>query len=123
MAESPPTTFRQASCSIVNAMGKDHMGEEQFYFRYTWCLNPILSIEELFDHLRDEVHHFATLTDWQREESVINIYLFVCAVACTLDDYIGRRLLSTSALRGRLVRFGFILKALEALLYMIEWVR
>src|SRR5207249_5384660 len=104
-------------------MSEHHIAEEQFYSRYTWCLNPILSIEELFDHLRDEVHHSATLTGWQREESVINIYLFVCAVACTLDDYIGRRLLSTSAFRRRLVRFSFVLTALESLVSIIEWLR
>src|SRR5690349_23929411 len=76
--------FRKDSCLIVNAVREHHIEEEQFYSRYGWCLNPILSIEELFDHLRDEVNHSATLTEWQREESVINIYLFVCAVACTL---------------------------------------
>ena len=32
-------------------MSEHHIAEEQFYSRYTWCLNPILSIEELFDHL------------------------------------------------------------------------
>ena len=111
------------SCLIGNAVREHHIEEEQFYSRYTWCLNPILSIEELFDHLRDEVHHSATLTGWQREESVINIYLFVCAVACTLDDYIGRRLLSTSAFRRRLVRFSFVLTALESVVSIIEWLR
>jgi hypothetical protein len=67
-------------------MSKSHNAEEQFYSGYAWCLNPILSIEELFDHLKDEVRDSAALVEWQREESIINIYLFVCAIACTLDD-------------------------------------
>src|SRR5439155_5628956 len=104
-------------------MREHHIEEEQFYSRYTWCLNPILSIEELFDHLTDEVHHSATLRDWQREESIINIYLFVCAIACTLDDYIGRRLLNTSSVRSRLPGFGFMITAAEQLVRVIEWIR
>src|SRR5438552_11484249 len=104
-------------------MREHHIEEEQFYSRYTWCLNPILSIEELFDHLKDEVHHSAILTDWQREESIINIYLFVCAIACTLDDYLGRRLLNTSPLRTRLRRFAFMIAAAERLLRILEWIR
>jgi hydroxymethylpyrimidine pyrophosphatase-like HAD family hydrolase/hypoxanthine phosphoribosyltransferase len=104
-------------------MTEHHIEEERFYSRYGWCLNPILSIEELHTHLSDEVHHSVTLTGWQREESIINIYLFVCAMACTLDDYIGRRLLNTSALRSRLPRFGFLFTAAESVLRVIEWIR
>src|SRR5439155_15643106 len=51
------------------------------------------------------------------------IYLFVCAIVCTLDDYVGRRLLNTSALRRRLSRFGFVITAAEGVLRILEWIR
>jgi hydroxymethylpyrimidine pyrophosphatase-like HAD family hydrolase/orotate phosphoribosyltransferase len=104
-------------------MSKHHSAEEQFYSRYAWCLNPILSIEELFDHLNDEVHSSSSVTGWRREESVINIYLFVCAVACTLDDYAARRILNLAPLRNRLPKLWLVITAVERIVRAIEWIR
>ena len=104
-------------------MSEHHIAEEQFYSRYAWCLNPILSIEELLNHLNDEVHSSSSLTGWHKEESVINIYLFVCAIACTLDDYAARRILNLAPLRNRLPKLGLMIAALERIVLAIEWIR
>src|SRR2546430_14199129 len=66
--------------------------ESDFYAPYDWCLNPILSVGELFQRLGEELDRYESLrVDWQREECKINVYLFVCAIACTVDDYLSSR--------------------------------
>ncbi len=68
------------------------LSEEQFYAAYSWCLNPVLSLSDLFRRLGEELDRYDGLQwEWQREESRINLYLFVCAIACTLDDYLAWR--------------------------------
>ena len=67
----------------------DERTEEAFYTSYGWCLNPFLSVRELFQRLREDLKRVAAL-DWQREECRINVYLFSCAIACTVDDYLAR---------------------------------
>jgi hydroxymethylpyrimidine pyrophosphatase-like HAD family hydrolase/hypoxanthine phosphoribosyltransferase len=61
---------------------------DEFYSRYEWCLNPILSIRELAARMTEELDRCESLSvPWQRAESAINMYLFACAIACTWDDY------------------------------------
>ncbi|PYO80962.1 MAG: hypothetical protein DMD65_14095 [Gemmatimonadetes bacterium] len=67
----------------------DERTEEAFYTSYGWCLNPFLPVRELFQRLREDLNRVAAL-DWQREECRINVYLFSCAIACTVDDYLAR---------------------------------
>src|SRR5271169_2575583 len=65
------------------------LSEEQFYSLYDWCINPVLSLSDLFIRLREELNRCTKLqVSWQREECKINIYLFACAIACTVDDYV-----------------------------------
>jgi hydroxymethylpyrimidine pyrophosphatase-like HAD family hydrolase/orotate phosphoribosyltransferase len=65
---------------------------QQFYSRYGWCVNPLLSLQELLYRLGEEMESAkAASKDWERQEHRINIYLFACAIACTIDDYLGRR--------------------------------
>src|SRR2546430_17650366 len=62
--------------------------ESDFYAPYDWCLNPILSVGELFQRLGEELDRYESLrVDWQREECKINVYLFVCPIACPSDAY------------------------------------
>ncbi|HVH31811.1 MAG TPA: HAD hydrolase family protein [bacterium] len=80
--------------------------EREFYAFYDWCLNPILSVRELFRRLTEELNRHGDLrVDWQRHESTINLYLFICAIACTVDDYLAWRPWNLSALAARLPRF------------------
>jgi hydroxymethylpyrimidine pyrophosphatase-like HAD family hydrolase len=40
----------------------------------------------------EELRRYESLgPDWQREESRINLYLLLCAISCTLDDYLAYR--------------------------------
>lgn len=65
------------------------LSESEFYALYSWCLNPILSITDLGKRFLEELDRYPQLVAaWQREESRINLYLFVCAIACTVDDYL-----------------------------------
>jgi hydroxymethylpyrimidine pyrophosphatase-like HAD family hydrolase/adenine/guanine phosphoribosyltransferase-like PRPP-binding protein len=62
--------------------------EHQFYSRYSWCLNSPLTVEDLLLRFQEELDRYEALDGWQREESRTNLYLFVCAVACTADDHL-----------------------------------
>lgn len=69
------------------ARGATALSEEQFYSPYAWCLNPRLSVRDLFDRLREELGRFEGLVlSWQQEESLVNLYLFVCAIGCSVAD-------------------------------------
>ena len=56
-----------------------HSAEEVFYSRYDWCLNPILSVQELLHRFAEEINDYPAFGGWQREECQINLYLFACA--------------------------------------------
>src|SRR3989442_8064388 len=97
-------------------MGYAGVAEDRFYSRYDWCLNPILSIEQLLDRFQDEVDTFPSLEGWRREESKINLYLFACAIACTADDYFGPKRPPLSLRYSRVPQLRFLLAAAEWLL-------
>ena len=88
--------------------------EEQFYSRYDWCLNPILSVRELIHRFKQELDAFPASWGWQREEIKINLYLFACAIACTADDYFNLGLVDFAPLCSRLPR-------LRPFLGPVEW--
>ena len=77
--------------------------EEPFFEAYRWCLNPILSLRELLRHLGEEIETYSAngAAGWQGEERRINQYLFACAIACTVDDYLAARPRSLAALARR----------------------
>ena len=69
--------------------------ERQFFNSYDWCLNPALTLRELFLRLHEEIQKYDALdVAWQREECRINLYLFTCAIACTMDDWMAPRWLN-----------------------------
>src|SRR5262249_12961650 len=71
----------------VQSMGEAALAERRFYSLYAWCLNPILSVRDLLDRLGEELGRMELWdVPWQREESMINVYLLACAVACSIDD-------------------------------------
>src|ERR1043166_9737718 len=95
-------------------MANPFTAEEQFYSRYDWCLNPILSVRELIHRFEQELDAFPASDGWQREEMKINLYLFACAIACTADDYFNQRLVDFAPLYSRLPH-------LRTLLGPVEW--
>lgn len=88
--------------------------EEQFYSRYGWCLNPVLSVEDLFRRFREEIDSYEALSGWQREESKANLYLFACAIACTADDYFAVRWLNLKPLTSRLPKLRPAISAVQS---------
>jgi hydroxymethylpyrimidine pyrophosphatase-like HAD family hydrolase len=95
--------------------------EREFYTHYEWCLNPILSVRELFQRLTEELNRYGNLrVDWQRDESIINQYLFVCATACTVDDYLAWRPWNLASVAARVPRFRRAVALVQAVLN-ISW--
>jgi hypothetical protein len=66
--------------------------EADFYDAHAWCLNPVLSVREQRERLRETWERLRT-TDiaWQQEECWINLYLLLCSLDCTVSDYLAYR--------------------------------
>ena len=96
----------RATLPITPRPTESAASEREFYAFYDWCLNPILSVRELVQRLIEELNRYGVLrVDWQRCESTINQYLFICALACTVDDYLARRPWNLSVVGARFPRF------------------
>jgi hydroxymethylpyrimidine pyrophosphatase-like HAD family hydrolase/orotate phosphoribosyltransferase len=95
-------------------MTDTQIAEQDFYSRYSWCLNGPLSVEELLRRLREELDYYKTLSGWQREESKANLYLFVCAIACTADDYFALRWVNLKPLSARIPKFRKLLSSFQS---------
>lgn len=91
----------------------DHGPEQDFYARYEWCLNPLQPLGQLLARLGDELRWFPALaTEWQQQESRINIYLLTCAISCTVADSLSPRLPSFAKLALRWPRAGFAVETI-----------
>ncbi|MDE3056859.1 MAG: HAD hydrolase family protein [Bacteroidota bacterium] len=91
--------------------------EEQFYSFYEWCLNPLLTVRELFQRLYEELDRFSSLRqEWQKEESMINVYLFVCAVGCAVDDFLAVRRWKLHKLKERFPFWSIVFSISEWIL-------
>lgn len=90
--------------------------DDRFYSAYRWCLNPMLSVRELVQHLGEELESYRAngATGWQGEERRINLYLFTCAIACTLDDYLATRPWSLRSLARRFATAGPMTKVTQS---------
>ncbi len=90
---------------------------ERFHSGYRWTLNPLLTLRDLLTHLGEELERYASTTsEWELEEHRINFYLFSCAIACLLDDYLGARRWDLRNLAERAGRLRQPLLATEAIL-------
>ena len=63
----------------------------------------MLRLQDLLQHLGTEIERYRAdgSAGWQGEERRINLYLFACAIACTLDDYLSARPWSLAAVARR----------------------
>jgi hydroxymethylpyrimidine pyrophosphatase-like HAD family hydrolase/orotate phosphoribosyltransferase len=97
--------MRATLAGVVRSADRTGPSEREFYASYEWCLNPILSVRELFHRLTEEMDRHEDLgIGWQREECRINMYLFICAIACTVDDYLAWRPWNLSPVVARFPR-------------------
>jgi hydroxymethylpyrimidine pyrophosphatase-like HAD family hydrolase len=80
----------QVLASESSGLRPDVGSEEEFYSFYGWALDPVLSVFDLFEHLRESLNQLYSLdVPWQIEECKTNLYLFASALTCTVDDYLG----------------------------------
>src|SRR5437588_12027753 len=62
--------------------------EWNFYRAYPWCLNAFPRLREVIGFLKGELLRLDEVgEDWQRAEVMTNVFLFSCAIADTVDDY------------------------------------
>ena len=109
--------MRETLVDASRPAGRTGPAGREFYARYDWCLNPALSLRDLFLRLREELDRWDDLAaGWQRDESRINLYLFVCAIACTVDDYLAWRPWNLAAIAGRVPRARALVRPAQALL-------
>jgi hypothetical protein len=66
-------------------------GHESFLARYAWTIDPVPSLRDLSLRLAEEIERYEGLSGWEAQESRINLYLFSCAIACTIDDHLAAR--------------------------------
>lgn len=76
----------------------------RFFEGYGWCLNPMLSLRDQLLHLGEEIARYQSSlgASWEKEEHRINLHLFACAIACTLDDYLSARPWNLAAVTRRI---------------------
>jgi hydroxymethylpyrimidine pyrophosphatase-like HAD family hydrolase len=80
----------QLHVSEFRGLRPDVASEERFYSFYKWALDPVLSVRDLFEHLRESLNQLNALSvPWQIEECKANVYLLASALTCTVDDYLG----------------------------------
>jgi hydroxymethylpyrimidine pyrophosphatase-like HAD family hydrolase len=80
----------QVPVSELRRFRPDVSSEENFYSFYGWALDPVLSVRDLFGHFGESLNQLNSLhVPWQIEECKANLYLFACALTCTVDDYLG----------------------------------
>ncbi|HEV8713329.1 MAG TPA: HAD hydrolase family protein [Candidatus Binatia bacterium] len=105
LSRSRATLSGEKPMSGLRCNDRARLAEAQFYSSYSWCLNPLLSLRDLFRRLREELDRYEGLqAGWQREECKINVYLFICAIACTADDYLAWQPWDLSSVSMRLPR-------------------
>jgi hydroxymethylpyrimidine pyrophosphatase-like HAD family hydrolase len=84
------TIGTQVPVSELSGLQPDVGAEEEFYSFCGWALDPVLSVFDLFKHLRESLMQLSSLqVPWQIEDCKTNLYLFACALTCTVDDYLG----------------------------------
>jgi hydroxymethylpyrimidine pyrophosphatase-like HAD family hydrolase len=90
---------------------------EEFYSAYAWCLDPVPSLGDLLRRLGEDLERYETRREgWEREECRINLYLFACAIACTVDDYLASRPCDLGTLAARFPAWRRAVTAADATL-------
>lgn len=97
-SDGAPSTSRPG-----DEAGRAPFPDLDFYLDYDWCLNPVLTVEEMQMHLREELERMEAATqDWRREEHLVNAYLLASGLSCTLADFLARRVRPFGSLPERL---------------------
>jgi hydroxymethylpyrimidine pyrophosphatase-like HAD family hydrolase len=63
--------------------------ELDFYQRFSWCLNPIPTVEETVAHLDEELARLQMSGEaWHMMEVMTNIFLLSCTILNSIEDYV-----------------------------------
>ncbi len=85
-----------------------------FFSRFGWCLNPVLSVEDLRRRALESWHLLQSSTEeWQRRECRVNLYLLLCALDCTIGDYLSYRRWKLDGLARRFSLPGGLIAAVR----------
>jgi hydroxymethylpyrimidine pyrophosphatase-like HAD family hydrolase len=92
------------AASVLQYDVRPDAAEDAFFSAYAWCLNPMLTLRQQMQHLTEEIDRYRAggAPAWRMDEHRINLYLFTCAIACTLDDYLAERPWNLAALTRRI---------------------
>src|SRR5262245_28249876 len=121
LSRNPPRLGESRNCEMpaggVHGNDRTRLVEAQFYAAYSWCLNPLLSLRDLYQRLCEELNRYEKLQiGWQRAECMINVYLFICAIACTADDYLARQPCDLSSLSLSLPSSDWVVGLIQSIL-------
>jgi len=116
------TTSPQVRASEeLNGLRPDVGSEDSFYSCYGWALDPVLSVRDLFAHLRASLNQLNSLNvPWQIEECKTNVYLFASALTCTVDDYLAETPPDLSNISRRFPRLQIPLLPLQKIVNVVH---
>jgi hydroxymethylpyrimidine pyrophosphatase-like HAD family hydrolase len=116
------TTSPQVHASEeLNGLRPDVGSEDSFYSCYGWALDPVLSVRDLFAHLRESLNQLNSLNvPWQIEECKTNVYLFASALTCTVDDYLAETPPDLSKISRRFPRLRIPLLPLQKIVNVVH---
>jgi haloacid dehalogenase-like hydrolase len=98
--------------------------ELSFYGQYSWCLNAYPTIQEVIEHLRQELSRLDEVEeDWQRTEVMTNVFLLSCAITDTVDKYLLGERYDFSPITTILPQIGPAVRIAEELLNVLHRVR
>ena len=119
--EGRPGAASATAGGAVDASGSPQSSPDAgFFAAYEWCLNPLMSLRETLEHMRDELDRRESLAfPWQREEAEINLFLLSSAACCAADDYLAHRPWNLARLARRLPRLGAGIKLAERTLNLL----
>lgn len=111
----------QVPVSKLSRLGPDVSSEEHFYSSYEWALDPVLSVRDLFVHLRESLTQLSSLNiRWQIEECKANVVLIASALTCTVDDYLGETPPDLSKISRKFPRLRFPLLLLQKIVNVVH---
>jgi len=85
--------------------------ESRFYGGYSWSLNPLLTVQEAIDHLREELRRLDSFPPgWRRDEVMTNIFLLGGMIVAAVEDYIGGTRYTFSKVEKLFPTFGPLVK-------------
>lgn len=97
--------------------GAQLLGISDWYDQYQFCLNPAPTLSDLVSAFHANLTQATADTlEWQKQERVLNDYLFACAIAVTVDDGMHARHISLRAASARFPQAARVFPRLERML-------